>query len=385
MAYRGPAMQGGRIAALDGLRGCAILAVVLFHDVMGPGFSIGSGRAQATVNYLLSAGWLGVDVFFVLSGFLITGILLDAPPTWAGWRRFFGRRARRILPLYYLFILLMLALHPAELMPRAGWLLTHLTNWNYAAQDLPALEAVGPLWSLAIEEQFYLLWPLAIFLLSRRAALRLAAVLIAISFATRVALALDGQILAAYVLTPARMEGLAAGAAVALWCRGRDRPIPLLPPLALVFVGTDALLLSGLSSGSLIFRDPLPVTVGVAAADALSAGLLLLALRPGTLAARALSAGPLVVLGRYSYALYLFHVGVRDAVRAIWPTPAFAALPLGWLLFLAIAGGAALGLAALSWHLFEAPILSGRWPGSPQVAWRRAKAASLSAIAAFGS
>lgn len=147
--------------ALDGLRGLAILLVVIYHNF---GF----------INYFFF-GWLGVDLFFVLSGFLITDILLKTVAAPKFLSNFYIRRILRIFPLYYLFVILCLFVIP-KLVPSFDvkyyadnqvWIWTYLQNWLYIFNGNDGTNAMHHLWSLAVEEQFYLFWPLVILLLRK--------------------------------------------------------------------------------------------------------------------------------------------------------------------------------------------------------------------------
>ena len=145
--------------ALDGLRGLAILLVVVYHNF---GF----------INYFFF-GWLGVDLFFVLSGFLITDILLRTVNKPRYLANFYLRRVLRIFPLYYLFVLLALFVLP-RLSPHFDisyyydnqvYIWTYLQNWLYIFKPHDGTNAMHHLWSLAVEEQFYLFWPLVILII----------------------------------------------------------------------------------------------------------------------------------------------------------------------------------------------------------------------------
>src|SRR5262245_8154482 len=177
----------GHIPALDAIRGLAIVVVMLYR--FGGG---GEGPASAVEHSrLIGLGSHGVDLFFVLSGFLITGILFDAKGKLHYFRNFYMRRALRIFPLYYAALAVMLWLLPlvsatfaTEVQPAVdaqGWL------WLYGANVLQSVRGswcLGPLnhfWSLAIEEHFYLAWPAVIFLSSRRTAMRICTGLFAFS------------------------------------------------------------------------------------------------------------------------------------------------------------------------------------------------------------
>src|SRR5581483_6988074 len=169
------------MAALDGLRGVAILAVMLFHQSL----VVGDSALDRAVAFWTYSGWDGVDLFFVLSGFLITGILFDSrsSPGSRYFRTFYSRRVLRILPLYYgvaLFTLVILAHIPnyksANLARISGaevWYWVYLQNWSIGAAGLFRNGILDVTWSLAIEEQFYLVWPIAVLLLSRRALMKL--------------------------------------------------------------------------------------------------------------------------------------------------------------------------------------------------------------------
>src|SRR5262249_15937795 len=143
---------------LDGLRGIAILLVLMLHQT--------EALRDTGWRTFWSFGWAGVDLFYVLSGFLITGILLDARAQEGFFRRFYWRRVLRILPLYYLWLLfftVVLPLSGASLAPllsaRHGqlWWWVHLSNWHFAfGHEVPT--GISIAWSLSIEEQFYLLW-----------------------------------------------------------------------------------------------------------------------------------------------------------------------------------------------------------------------------------
>jgi peptidoglycan/LPS O-acetylase OafA/YrhL len=177
-----PAPPEARVADLDGLRGLAILAVVAVHStnallgLVQQGYPV--ARVDAPLYLALHAGWAGVDLFFVLSGYLITGILLKAKGQPGYYRNFYARRALRIMPLYYGVLLARLALARA-----AGpwWLAVNPDEWLahalyvgnfwqcHARTTGTPFDSGGlhVCWSLAVEEQFYLVWPVVVALASR--------------------------------------------------------------------------------------------------------------------------------------------------------------------------------------------------------------------------
>ncbi len=164
-----PALSRVRVPALDGLRGIAVLAVIFCHlsDYY---------PEQNAAKIFLHAGWCGVDLFFVLSGFLITGILLDTRRAQNYFRAFYARRVLRIFPVYYATLLSVLAI--AHFFPKLNSVLPiahdrifyffYLNNWWPLLKDSWHANIIGHFWSLAIEEQFYLVWPFLVWLLSRK-------------------------------------------------------------------------------------------------------------------------------------------------------------------------------------------------------------------------
>lgn len=198
---------------LDGVRGFAILAVIIFHSASIPVTHF----ADKVFHGAALSGWAGVDLFFVLSGFLITGILLRAKGSPHFFFNFYMRRSLRIFPLYYLFLVLFFYIIPQTV--SFGF-----TYWTFLSNVLvgrmghfqsPVLDIS---WSLAVEEQFYLLWPLVVWSFKREHLPKVAITLFLISFATRIGLYLNGATpIKNYVLLVCRMDSLCAGAWLA--CR----------------------------------------------------------------------------------------------------------------------------------------------------------------------
>ena len=372
-AAGGPAGERPRIPALDGLRGIAIAAVLLFHGTVVSGEST---VEQLVFGVFRNFGWAGVDLFFVLSGFLITGILWDARGEARGIRRFYARRALRILPLYYGYLILVFAL-AARLDPDipaspgdALFYLLYLQNFAIAAAgEWQHSRFLNLFWSLAIEEQFYLLWPWVVFALRRRALMGVCIGALCVSVGLRLALIDSVAPVALYVLTPTRLDGLAAGAFVALAVRGPGGIQALVRPAQALLAATGAGLLAiVVVQGGFSYRLPWTLTVGLGLLALHFASWLVLALRTPAESGlvRALSSRPLRALGRYSYALYVIHQAVlvftvtvlgRAILEPIAPDAGSLAIQLfvyGVGLPLAIA------LAALSWRYYEGPFLALR-------------------------
>jgi peptidoglycan/LPS O-acetylase OafA/YrhL len=302
----------GYIGALDGVRGIAILLVLAFH------FGRASTHRLGLSHPLLDAcdvGWIGVDLFFVLSGFLITGILYDSRNSEHFLRNFYMRRVLRIFPLYYGTLLLLLLLQgiwpdPRVLVPGSlPWLATYLGN---ALVALHGWEAIGHplahLWSLSVEEHFYLVWPFVLLWGTRRQLMALAAAIAALAFIMRVALMfMDLSADAGFVLTPTRMDALAIGAFCGLAIRGPRGAAGLVRPAVLGTVACSiALLLVVLGRSTVDSHDPVVLTAGLSLLALVCGGLIVIAIAWQPLN-RALDNIPLRFFGRYSYGLYILH------------------------------------------------------------------------------
>ncbi|HEX5760501.1 MAG TPA: acyltransferase [Thermoanaerobaculia bacterium] len=363
---------GAHLPALDGVRGVAILLVLLLHFTVYGG-PPPSALPDRIFHELAAAGWVGVDLFFVLSGFLITGILYDAKGSRRYFRNFYARRVLRIFPLYYGSLLIFLVLLPALFPEHAGlqslrrdgpWYWAYLSNVLVAREGWPEFGALGHFWSLAVEEQFYLLWPVVVLLCSRRTLMVLCLTLVAASFALRVGLGLAGRETAAFVLTPARIDALAAGGLLALAARGPHGLRPL-SRWARPAAAASAVALASL----FVWRRGLPAedfvvsTVGYTLLACLFAALVLLALTspPQAALGRLFASSGLVFFGRYSYGLYVFHhpllfLKPQALSYGALPTVLGSRLP-GLLLFLLAATAVSAAAAFLSWHLYEKQFL----------------------------
>ncbi|MBX6333162.1 MAG: acyltransferase [Gemmatimonadaceae bacterium] len=371
-----PSARGQRhIPALDGVRGVAILLVFTYHALRG--LPVVRWHEEL-INRAANAGWVGVDLFFVLSGFLITGILLEAKGGTRYFRSFYTRRVLRIFPLYFacvaLVIWLVPALHlatPADaatLRSEQWWYWTYLVNVMVARHDWPsAVWNTGHLWSLSIEEQFYLLWPAVVLVLDDRALLRTAAALVLGATLLRGALVIaHASATAIYVLLPTRMDSLAAGAGLAVLARapGAWAALRRWAPAA----GTVA----ALALAAIIYREGMlyserrltqlagyPALVALAAVTIVSAT----SAPAGSVRAWFWSHPVLRFFGRYSYGLYVWHHLAIPLLRTyVLPDAALPAfhgshLP-GYALFYLLALAVSLGVALASWHLLEHPFLS---------------------------
>lgn len=314
-----------RFSALDGIRALAVTMV--FADHYGGG-SHGGGVLQ-WINVVRERGWVGVDLFFVLSGFLITGILYDTRADSHFFERFFVRRALRIFPVFYVVVIILLLLTPI-FQYQWHWLqLTFLVylgnffgNHNFSLYMLssanhPAAQVtMGHFWSLCVEEQFYLLWPLAVWLIRDRIRLIWTAVVISV-----LALALRLAMLAHFsaVLSetwifrtlPFRMDTLLIGAVLALLLRGPNADRWQRMGKWFFLIASAGVL--AIFKFSPAYDSPWLLSIGLTLTALASVGLICSTLRPGSAAFRLFNLRPLRFLGKYSYGFYVYHLLFREA------------------------------------------------------------------------
>lgn len=353
------------------MRGVAILLVLLHHfTILEPISAI-----DHSLKNVLLIGWSGVDLFFVLSGFLITGILIEARGSRRYFTSFYARRTLRIFPLYYLIVFLAFVVLPR--VPAWHDLLvgtTETEQWPYwvflmnveiAAENSFEHGILDVAWSLAIEEQFYIVWAAVVWLCPPRWLGTLCAVIMAAApLARAAALAGDAQPISVYVLTPYRADALATGALCAWaahrgWLRGQGSKALAFGIIALG--GVAALCWLGGDTG---WANPHMQGAGYSLLALTAAGMVVgaVALPPQHWWPRLVSTGWLRAFGKYSYCLYLIHLSVMRPVRELVLAPqefaAFGSPWIGQLTFYAAAIAPAFALAWLSWRLIERPILT---------------------------
>lgn len=352
---------------LDGLRCFAVMMVFWQHS--------GTGILTRFGHY--GIGVYGVRLFFVISGFLITGILLrardSAPGFWPAVRAFYARRFLRIFPIYYLSIAIALALGIGFVARDLFWHLTYLSNWNFMATgEWPKL--VRHLWSLSVEEQFYLVWPCLVLLAPRRKLPALFIATIAFGMLSRLAFSIfSGHYIAILTPTTNSLDSLAAGSLLA-WLRYDDpaRGLDvkwerlLLPVAGVLLLAIPAVMWLG--RGIKIFdlvEAPAATLISVWLVNRAAGG------RMGV-GGRLLSWRPIVYLGTISYGLYLYQGLVGWAIERTGVYRTFASWAGGFepmrdflhrtpgnpgspMEFVFLAGFTVL-VAAISWRIFERPI-----------------------------
>ena len=357
-----------RVPELDGLRGIAVMLVLITHL-----FRIDTQHnfVERLAFEITRLGWSGVDLFFVLSGFLITGILLKTKTSPDYFRTFYLRRLLRIFPLCYVSLLIfffafvpamqargeMLAYTPRESL----WYFAYLSNWRQAfGTDVVPLVHF---WSLAIEEQFYLVWPAVVFFTPVR---RLPAVCLGLFvfsvMARNIAVSMDAPHSMRYMLTPFRMEGLALGSMLSLpelhdCVRRWAKPVLLASAAGLVSMFVIA------HGGSI--HKPLVIRTGPTLTAVFYAALLGFALLSGrgedSFSRRILRLPLLTDFGKYSYALYVVHFPIMlvlaPQIVELWKhfperthiLAPFACLFIGTVISYTI--------ARISWVVIEEPLL----------------------------
>jgi peptidoglycan/LPS O-acetylase OafA/YrhL len=368
------------LPALDGVRGLAIVLVLChnFQVLEGPADLVGR-----VFELAFDLGWIGVQLFFVLSGFLITRILLQTQDAPNYYSAFFGRRLLRIFPLYYATLAIAFIVLPAAGAmparwevdrPQQAWLWLYLSNWT--APYGSATHAFPHFWSLAVEEQFYLLWPLLVHRRSAAQVLRWCGAIAVAILGVRIGMLAAGLGPdPVYSFTVTRLDALAIGGAAAAWLQlpgAPARAIALrrrLIAAALVLAAIGFVVTRGYPRTSVLGQTlgysvlAVVFALGVVAAAAGDA------VASGAVAARGwvvwLRAAPLRMLGRYSYGMYIFHKPLHDLAGK----PLLQALGLyehaGVAVAVAyIAAGTlvTLALAMVSYHLFEKHFLGlKRW------------------------
>jgi len=368
---------------LDGVRGLAILVVLLRHFL--PDNDVFWSKSALSYSRLLTGSWMGVDLFFVLSGFLITGILLRTKTSTNFFSVFYLRRALRIFPLYYGILMVVFVLIPllglqsldgySEIKRVQGFLWLYAQNIPLSFQTIQADPySVGyfrfsHFWSLAVEEQFYLLWPLIVWMTNRKQFIAVCGCCVALAILLRLIMYYFGvHFGVTYTFTLCRIDSLAMGGFVAVMAseseRGalkilhhRMKPIAILAGIAILFVWAKE---KGVWAEMTEMR-----TWGYTASAILSSFLIvsLLNARPDSLVRRVFSMRWLRFFGTYSYGLYVLHFPlvafyplfrIPSIADAHFPGAPLVDIWIRTIVLMALC----LFTAMISYHCYEKPLLT---------------------------
>jgi peptidoglycan/LPS O-acetylase OafA/YrhL len=346
---------------LDGIRGLAIIGVLLTHASY-----VFESRV---VERLTELGWLGVDLFFVLSGFLITGILIDTKSAVNRALSFYARRMLRIFPIYYLTLAVVLVAQMhwgwiaacAEMptlrtrLPYLFYYLNLKPLWNHGNAHQTLL---GHFWSLAVEEQFYFVWPLVVWRLSTKAVYKLCGAALCVALAVRIVSGARfgfGTWMLFFPLT--RADGLFVGSGIAALFASKYRPSKRLLAAAAAAAGFGLVTIAAGGHLQLLYGGPLMSTYGLTCVAVLFGAFIAYSLLfHGDALPKAVKARWLRTFGRYSYGMYVFHLPLyylfdhlaRTYLSLTFPLPGFQSL-----IYVGSLISVTYGVAWISYNVFE--------------------------------
>lgn len=354
-----PDRLGSHIPALDGLRGMAILLVLLYH----------------CFPFLITKpGWMGVDLFFVLSGFLITGILIDTRNEKGYYKNFIIRRILRIFPLYYLVLcMIFLAIPLLGLdhirgndfdfyQDHQSWFWLYMQNWLYAIKGFPVNHALVHFWSLAVEEQFYVFWPLIIWIIPKKWLPSCILLFMGFSLLFRMRLgSLWGLVYTyPYLSTLSRMDALLIGALIAYLIRFQKPFLIKYTKIALI------LSVLGVVSGICWIRSAnfLRLSSIYNFIDLFFGCILIYSLSTNAhILSKLFRSSILRFLGKYSYGIYVYHYIFYEMIgmhvfkmSTIDGTP--ETQPINKIVFGVMIMGLSVGVSWISYQFWEKPFLS---------------------------
>ena len=347
-----------KIPQLDAVRGLAVLLVLLHNTDQYP---------SPHLHWISDNGWMGVDLFFVLSGFLITGILLDARNSEGYFRNFYARRCLRIWPLYYSVLFFMFVIVPFLRPSEAHTVFDRSSPWwafplflqNFLVRNSSG--ATGPLgvaWSLAVEEQFYLVWPLVVRFCSDDQLRKIAIAVICVSPALRFYLLLHHVNI--YSNTFCRLDGLMAGALLALVIRSVSfSPTKFLTRAWVIFLVSAPFALAF----EMVFHARWIVFTLTALASVSFVYLALFSTQKWLQSV--LTTRFLVYTGTISYGIYLLEKIPLDAARSFH-------LDKYRILALPVTAAVTFLMAVVSWNVLEKPFLRLKRLFEPHTARRDA-------------
>jgi peptidoglycan/LPS O-acetylase OafA/YrhL len=369
--------------ALDGVRGIAIGMVLALHFI---GNTQPTNAAERILTRVTTFGLFGVDLFFVLSGFLITGILIEARGAPAYFKNFYARRSLRIFPLYYAALFVVFVVAPLipflrgpdldALRREQAWAWLYGVNVLAAVRGEFTMKYLDHFWSLSVEEHFYLFWPMIVWVCSPRTLMRVALGIASLSLLTRAIMADHVQEIVTYVLTPFRLDELCFGGFLAAYARRPSGLTELGNRIKYIGAGAAAFIVLSYGFNTLtgVLWHELHQIRDSAIAVLLSLTIIAALTAPkGSPAERFFTASWLRFLGKYSYGLYVIHHFITYYLVVKHKTE----FPLGEMLgshTLAVFVQAALGIAVsiaismVSYYAFEKPFISLKrfWSNSPE-------------------
>jgi peptidoglycan/LPS O-acetylase OafA/YrhL len=364
-----------RIKELDGLRGVAVVLVMALHIFKRAAYFT-EHPVLETFTKITTVGWVGVDIFFTLSGFLITSILLKSKTEEHYFRNFYVRRALRIFPLYYAAIAFVLLFAPkvepeftAQLKTALPIMLLYQQNWALLFKGFYITQYLGITWSLAIEEQFYFIWPFVVYKLNREQLVKASIGYIIVSMTARILGTLFWPNLAQastffYYTSFARFEEMLFGGllAVFLTYEGSHEKVrryanPLFLVSFAIFIALHLLSLPGSPHPE---HSSIPLMLGGYTTAALfTLGLIgVFVTHPPENILRRIFHNPILTfLGQYSYSLYLFHMtAVLILLDTFWHSGMRGWKP--FVLYPVTVYIAAIVIALLTWNLLEKHMLN---------------------------
>ena len=363
-----------RVKELDGLRGIAVVLVMALHIFKRASYFTEHPVLLGITN-ITTVGWVGVDIFFTLSGFLITSILLKSKTGEHYFRNFYVRRILRIFPLYYAAIALVLLFAPkveeeftAQINTALPIMLLYQQNWAMLFKDFHITQYLGITWSLAIEEQFYLLWPFIVYKLDREKLIKFSIGYIVVSFLTRTVGTLFWHDLPQatsffFYASFARFEEMLFGGLLAVFLtydgakeKVRRFAAPVFFASLTTFIALCFLSLPGLPHPD---YASLPLTLGGYTSAALfTVGLIgvFITHPPQDLLRRIFANPVLTFLGKYSYSMYLFHMtAALILLDVFWHSELRGWKP--FILYPLTTYIATVIIALLTWNLLEKHML----------------------------
>ena len=315
---------------LDGIRGLAILGVLCSHIAGLSGIMSAElpSLPERLLSYAMVPMWGGVDLFFVLSGFLITGILLRTKTSKNYFTSFYSRRVLRIFPIYYLTLILsVIAGHfsvyiVSMLPPWSSWKMSYflyLQNWPIFWHGAKVMGGFwGVYWSLAVEEQFYFVWPLVILLLSEKTIIRICYITLPCALLLRIFLYFIyfGNQFGLLQITSSRVDGLFMGAICSIYMFLRKRPVPMWSIIACGSAGSAIMgYIAIFHRHELVGTALWMGTIGITGYSLLSTAIVAISQHKLPYVQKVLTLKWMRLAGKYSYGMYVYHLFIVFAIR----------------------------------------------------------------------